>query len=67
MVGELLIEILLNKILQSISTKMHYYYLLRYCMKQTQLLGLFFKKDVTELVVKILEKYTYKEILKIPS
>ena len=36
-------------------------------MKQTQLLGLFFKKDVTELVVKILEKYTYKEILKIPS
>ena len=36
-------------------------------MKQAQLLGLFFKKDVIELVVKILEKYTYKEFLKIPS
>ena len=41
-------------------------YLTRYCKKQTQLVTLFFKKDVLEFVVKILDKYTYKEFLKIP-
>ena len=48
------------------STKMHYYYLPRYCKKQIQLVGLFFKKAFLEFVVKILDKYTYKEYLKIP-
>ena len=38
---------------------MHYYYLLRYCKKQTWLAGLFFEKDVLDFVVKFLDKYTY--------
>ena len=42
------------------------YYLLRYNKEQTQLLGLFFKKSVIKYVVKILDKYTNKEFLKIP-
>ena len=42
------------------------YYLLRYYNKQAQLVGLFLKKGVLEFVVKILDKYTYKEFLKIP-
>ena len=41
------------------------YYSLRYYNEETQLVGLFFIKGVTELVVKILDKYTYKEFLKI--
>ena len=41
------------------------YYLLRYCKVKTQLEGLFITKDVVELVVKILDKYTHKEFLKI--
>ena len=45
---------------------MHYYYLLRYFKKQTKLVGLFFKKNVLGFVVKIVDKYTYKEFLKIP-
>ena len=40
------------------------YYSLRY-YKETQLVGLFFIKDVVKLVLKILDKYTYKEFLKI--
>ena len=43
-----------------------HYHLTRYCKKQTQLVALFFKKDVLEFVVKILGKYIYKEFLKIP-
>ena len=39
------------------------YYSLRY-YKETQLVGLFVTKGVVELV-KILDKYTYKEFLKI--
>ena len=42
------------------------YFLLRYYKEETQLVGLFFTKDVLEFVVKILDKYTYKEFLKIP-
>ena len=42
------------------------YYLLRYYKEQTQLVGLFFTKGVLEFVVKILDKYTYREFLKIP-
>ena len=45
---------------------MHYYYILRHFEKQTQLVGPFFRKGVLELVVKILDRYTYKEFLKIP-
>ena len=37
------------------------YYSLRYYKEQTQLMGLFFTEGaVEELVVKILDKYTYK-------
>ena len=42
------------------------YFLLRYYKEQTQLVGLFFKKGVLEFVVKILDKYTNKEFLRIP-
>ena len=42
------------------------YYSLRYYKDDTQLVGLFFTKGVLEFVVKILDKYTYKEFLKIP-
>ena len=35
-------------------------------MEKTQLVGLFFTKGVLEFVVKIPDKYTYKEFLKIP-
>ena len=45
---------------------MYYDYLLRYYMEPTQLMGLFFEKAVLEFVVKILDKYTRKEFLKIP-
>ena len=34
-------------------------------MEETQLVGLFFTKGIVELVVKIMDKYTYKEFLKI--
>ena len=41
------------------------YYSLRYYKEETQLVGLFFKKGVVEeLVVKIVDKYIYKEFLK---
>ena len=42
------------------------YYSLRYYKEETQLVGLFFRKIVLEFVIKILDKYTYKEFLKIP-
>ena len=38
------------------------YCLLRYYKEQTQLVGLFFKKGVLEFAVKILDKYTDKEL-----
>ena len=42
------------------------YYSLRYYEEETQLAGLFFTKGVVEeLVVKIVDKYIYKELLKI--
>ena len=41
------------------------YYSIRYYKEETQLVGLFFMEGVVELVVKILDKYTYKEFLKI--
>ena len=42
------------------------YYLLRYYKEETQLVGLFFTKGVVEeLVVKIVDKYTYKQLIKI--
>ena len=44
---------------------MYLYYLLRYYKEETQLVGLLFKKRVLEFVVKILDKYTHKELLKI--
>ena len=44
---------------------MYYVLLLRSCKKQTQLAGLFFKKGVLEFMVKVLDKYTIKEFLKI--
>ena len=37
-----------------------------YYVLSTKLVGLFFKKGVLEFVVKILDKYTNKEFLKIP-
>ena len=40
------------------------YYLLRYYKDEKQLVELFFTKGVLELVVKILDKYTYKKFLK---
>ena len=42
------------------------YCLLRYYKEQIQLVGMLLKKDVLEFVVKILDKYTNKEFLKIP-
>ena len=42
------------------------YYSLRWYKGETELVGLFFIKGVLELVVKIIDKYTYKELLKIP-
>ena len=42
------------------------YYSLRYYKGERELVGLFFIKGVLELVVKIIDKYTYKELLKIP-
>ena len=42
------------------------HYLLRYYKEQTQLVGLFFKKGVLEIVAKMLHKYTNKEFLQIP-
>ena len=44
---------------------MYLYYLLRYYKEETQPVGLLFKKRVLEFVVKTLDKYTYKELLKI--
>ena len=41
------------------------YYSLRYYIEETQLVGLFSAKGVAEFVVKILDKYTNKEFLKI--
>ena len=41
------------------------YYSLRYYKEDKLLVGLFFTKGIVELVVKILDKYTYKEFLKI--
>ena len=41
------------------------YYSRRYYKEETQLVVLFFSEGVVELVVKILDKYTYKEFLKI--
>ena len=41
------------------------YYLLRYYKEETQLARLSFTKVVLEIVVKILDKYTYKEFLEI--
>ena len=37
------------------------YFLLRYYKEETQLVGLYFTKDVLEFVVKILDKCTYTE------
>ena len=42
------------------------YFLLKYYKEETRLVALFFTKGVLEFVVKILDKYTYKEFLKIP-
>ena len=41
------------------------YYSLSYYKDERQLVGLFFTKGIVELVVKIQDKYTYKELLKI--
>ena len=41
------------------------YYSPRYYKEETQVVGLFFIKGVVEVVVKILDKYTYKVFLKI--
>ena len=41
------------------------YYSLHIYMEETQLVALFFTKGVVELMVKVLDKYTYKEFLKI--
>ena len=41
------------------------YFSLKYYKEDTQLVKRFFKKAVVELVVKTLDKYTYKEFLKI--
>ena len=36
------------------------YYSLRYYKEEAQVVGLFFTKGVVKLVVKILDKYTYR-------
>ena len=36
------------------------HYSLRYHKGETQLVGLFFTKGVVEIVVKVLDKYTYR-------
>ena len=36
------------------------HYLLRYYKEEAQLVGLLFRKGIVELVVNILDKYTYK-------
>ena len=42
------------------------YFLLKYYKEEIQLMGLLFTEGVLEFVVKILDKYTYTEFLKIP-
>ena len=44
---------------------MYYVLITRYYKEETQLVGIFFTKGVVEPVVKILDKYTNKEFLKI--
>ena len=42
------------------------YYSVRHYKEETQLVGLFFTKGIVEeLVVKIVDKYTYKQLIKI--
>ena len=41
------------------------YYVLFTKMEEAQLVGMFFTKAVLEFVVKVLDKYIYKEFLKI--
>ena len=42
------------------------YYSVRHYKEETQLVGLFFTKGVVEeLEVKIVDKYTYKQLIKI--
>ena len=65
-VWELLMQILLIKTVQSISAKIYYVLFTRYHQKEAQLVGLLFIEGVLEFVVKILDKYTCKEFLKIP-
>ena len=43
-----------------------YYVLSTKILQGADTVGLFFKKSVLEFVVKILDKYTNKEFLKIP-
>ena len=45
---------------------MHYKVFTKILQEGDTARGLFFTKAVVELVVKILDKYTYKEFLKIP-
>ena len=42
------------------------YYLIRCYKEHKQLVRLSFKKDVLEIVAKMLDKYTNKEFLQIP-
>ena len=59
-------QILLSKIVQSISATMYIiYYSLRYYKKETQLVGLFFTKSVVELVVKEFLKCSGNSFLKL--
>ena len=58
-------RILLNKTVQSKSTTMFHILSTKIVQRAEQLVGLFFKKGALEFVVKILDKYTNKEFLKI--
>ena len=66
MVGEQLISILLNKCVQSISTKMYYVLSTKILQKADTGSGTVLTKDVLEFAVKSLDKHTNKEFLKSP-
>ena len=68
-VRELLMEIHLSKTVQSISTKMYYvlFSKIQQGRNKHSQWDCSSKKGVLNFLVKILEKYTHKEFLKIPS
>ena len=66
MVRELLMHILLIKTIQSISAKMYYVLFSKILRGRDTASGTVLHKRILEFVLRISDKYTYKEFLKIP-